>query len=321
MTRFPPGRRRSLSRRGVVTIEVLGVVPLLIIFAISIAEFSMAMRLNHKVSFSSRYGAKLASELPRSGNISLGNYNLPDTPDNLKLRIDAWLTASGLTPSAAVLLEHNACGAANPRQLQTADGIAIDDAELLPALPEASPAQNACYVRVTVWLPVLGNVPNALKTFGLDWTGALLRHSTVFRLESDNTPPVAVIDVPAASLPAGYRLLSSGPSSPSADGPAPIRLSTTRAGKTTLTFSGRGSRDAESSRGTLQYRWNGTARAAGVNDRPEYRTQIDMPPGTQIQRFQVSLAVTDECGCSSQFEVPVEVTRGDLVPVPDTSRN
>lgn len=312
-------RHRSMlkrPRRGIVTIEVLGVMPCLLIFALSIAEFSMALRLNHKVAFSSRYGAKLASEQPRFGPISLASYNQPETPDNLKYRIDRWLTASGLSPSSAVLLEHNACGVEQPHQLQLASDIDLPDLNELPPLPAAEPGLNLCYARVTVWLPVVGNVPNALKTFGLDWQGALLRHSTVFRVESDNEFPEPVISITEDSLPSGVTISAVT----DANGEPRFQLAIRRSGRTTITLTGAESRDRETPANRLKYRWSTNGRSvSGANGR-EFRMAVQRPTSGTRQLLQIGLDVTDDCGCSSKLEIPVEVLAGDdlpLTPIPD----
>jgi|GEM_PF-1682478 len=312
-------RTRSLSsqpRRGIVTIEVLGVMPCLLIFALSVAEFSMALRLNHKVAFSSRYGAKLASEQPRFGQTSLALLNQPQTPDNLKYRIDRWLVASNLTPSAAVLLEHNACGVEQPHQMQMASGIELSDIHELPPLPTPQPGLNVCYARVTVWLPVVGNVPNALKTFGLDWQGALLRHSTVFRVEADNAFPEPVISLAEDSLPSGMTASAVTDS----NGQPRFQIASQRSGKTTITFSATGSHDRETPAHRLKFRWSTNGQAlSGANGR-EYRMALQRPAAGSRQLLQIGLDVSDDCGCSSKLEIPVEVLAGDdlpLTPIPD----
>ncbi|MBI1348147.1 hypothetical protein GC163_17875 [bacterium] len=308
---------QSRQRRGIITIEVLAVMPCLLIFAVSLAEFSMALRLNHKVAFSSRFGAKLASEQPRFGTTSLATCNQSQTVDNLKARIDRWLVGSNLTPSAAVLLEHNACGVDAPLQLQSAAGVQIDDLQELPALPVAQPELNVAYVRVTVWLPVVGNVPNALKTFGLDWQGALLRHSTVFRLESDNAFPEPVISVMEDSLPEGVTVAAVSQDS----GAAQFQVGLHRSGRTTLTMTAAASHDRETPRQQLKYRWTSTGRSVGNANGREFRMVLDRPTNGSRQLLQVGLDVTDDCGCSSRLEIPVEVLAGDdlpLTPIPET---
>lgn len=308
------------SRRGIITIEVLGVMPCLLIFALSISEFSMALRLNHKVAFASRYGAKLASEQPRFGQNSLAVCNQVQTPDNLKYRIDRWLTASNLTPSAAVLLEHNACGVGQTYQLQTSPGVEIGNDRPLPPLPVPVPQLNVCYVRVTVWLPVVGNVPNALKTFGLDWDGALLRHSTLFRLETDNSFPEPVISVAEESLPSGVTVAAAT----DLNGVPALQFATRHSGRSTVTFTAAGSHDRETTASRLKYRWTSNATALSGNQGREFRMAIQRPQSGRQESLQVGLEVTDDCGCSSKLEIPVEVLAGDdlpLTPIPEPTNS
>jgi len=307
--------RIDRRRRGVVTIEVLGVVPLLIIFAVSVAEFSMAMRLHQRVAFASRYGAKLASEAPRFGTQSLSQFNTGSSDLDLKARIDRWLVSTGLSRSLAVRLDHNACGVEGRLQTRIESGLNLPNDGDLPDLPAPAADGNGCYVRVTVWLPLDRNLPNALKTFGLDWSGATIRHSTVFRLETDNQPPVPAVELLSQQLPQGFQLQTSA-----ADGgslsPAAIRISADRHGPLELSFSARGSRDAETPRAGLSYHWTTTAQARGMTNSEAFRARLDLRPGVHRQTFNVALDVTDECSCSSKLMVPVEVTRNDALGTP-----
>ena len=299
-------------RRGIVTLEVLGVMPILLLFAMSIAEFSMAMRVHQKVAFASRFGAKLASEVPRVGAGSLAELNTVGNTSSLKTRVDEWLIATGLSPSLAVRLEHNACGVANTDQILSATDSLPDDTTRLP-LPPADGVLQVCYVRVTVWLPLEPNLPNALRTFGLNWTGASVSHSTTFRLEADNQPPAPEIELLANDLPQGYELQPIDEAA--ADGPR-FRITTDRNGPVELRFSARNSRDAESGSRRLTYRWKTDGTPVGRNTQAEFRARMQLSAKQQTQRIQVALDVSDECSCSSKLMLPVELTRPELTKGP-----
>lgn len=306
---FTSVRQRSRqARRGIVTLEFLGVFPLLLIFGLSIAQFSMAARLNQRVIFASRYGAKLASEMPRAGSRNVGNFNARHVSGNLKSHVDSWLQASGLSEASEVILEHNVCGATNTLQRLGTDA----GNKALPPLPAAWNADNVNYVRVTVAVPVVPNLPNMLKTFGLDWSGVVFRHSTVFRMETDNAPPVPAITVDAHDLPSGVRLLPEEQNAKTnGDQPAPLRLATSRSGPVTVTLSGAYSRDVEDGLGQMAFQWNVPGAAKGSTNGASVRMKLDLPKNGTVVQQVVTLTVTDSCQCSRKAEVPVE-----LVPEP-----
>ncbi|MBC8290747.1 MAG: hypothetical protein H8E37_10570, partial [Planctomycetes bacterium] len=77
-----------------------------------------------------------------------------------------------------------------------------------PTLPGGEPPAGEAYVKVTVCVKLTGNVPNCLSTFGFDLNGpngtagdaddCTIEHSTVFRIETNNTtvqPDINVISV------------------------------------------------------------------------------------------------------------------------------
>lgn len=301
------------ARRGIVTLEVLGVMPILLIFAVSIAEFSMAMRLHHKVAFASRYGAKLAAEAPRVGPGSLAELNIAGSPESLKARIDGWLISAGLSPSLAVRLDHNACGLGGTQQWLTDEASANPPEAELPALPPGDPQAQVAYVRVTVWLPLGRNLPNALRTFGLDWNGAAIHHATTFRLESDNQYPVPDIRLDANDLPQGVNVDPASLSTAARQRGEPIRLTTDRPGSLVLPWTAAGSRDAETPAGRLRYRWTTTGDPLGATNRRDFASRVTLNSPLDTTRIQLALDVSDECSCSSKLEIPVEIRRSDAL--------
>lgn len=296
------------TRRGIITLEFLGVFPLLLIFGLSIAQFSMAARLNQRVIFASRYGAKLAAEMPRVGERNVGNFNERQQSGNLKSQVDHWLMAAGLSAASEVILEHNVCGATNPLQRQGA----TDSSKSLPALPTAWNSDNVNYVRVTVAVPVVPNVPNMLKTFGLDWSGVVFRHSTVFRMETDNQPPQPKITLNSRDLPTGLRVLPSKAGEENSNEPAPLRLATSRTGSVNFTLSGASSSDYEDGAGKMSFQWNVPGASYGTSTGASVRMKFDAPKNGSVVQQVVTLTVTDSCNCSRKAELPVE-----LVPEPE----
>lgn len=170
-----------MGRRGVVIVELILWLPVLAVFLAALVEFSLIYKMNQQVSYASRFGAKWASEANRT--------QLPTLAEPLKDAIDQHLAVAGLTSACRVMLEHNVC-AANPQQ-QAGGNCACETnglplpGNLPPTLPEGG------FVKVTVCVPLAGNVPNLLDVFGFDLTGKSLTHSTLFKLEAPNAPPIS----------------------------------------------------------------------------------------------------------------------------------
>jgi Flp pilus assembly protein TadG len=157
----------------VVALEVLLLFPILVIMLLAVVEFGLIMAAGKHVEFASRLGAKLAAE---SSNLEL--FNAPSTMDNLKDQVDQYLNTAGYTDSCQVLLEHNVTGVANPSQ---ANPLMAD----CPCTPVSGPIGSLPpeSVRVTVCLPMTGNIPNSLETFGFDISGCVIRQSVVWIYE------------------------------------------------------------------------------------------------------------------------------------------
>ena len=104
---------------------------------------------------------------------------------SLKTEIDKYLTTAGYTNSCTVILEHNVIGAANPVQTNPpAGGCTCNPDGSLPAAVVGPPVTVIESVRVTVCLPMDGNIPNCLATFGFDHSDCSIRHSSVWRFEN-----------------------------------------------------------------------------------------------------------------------------------------
>jgi hypothetical protein len=110
-------------RRAVVTLELIFAIPILLIVLLAVVEVGLVLAASKHVEFASRLGARLAAEIPRNGGPpDLGTFNLPATLNNLKDRVDEYLTTAGYTNSCAVILEHNAVGVPSPSQTDD-DGV------------------------------------------------------------------------------------------------------------------------------------------------------------------------------------------------------
>jgi hypothetical protein len=160
-------------RRGVVTLEVILLFPILLILLLAVIEFGLIMAAAQHVEAASRLGAKLAAE---TSNLPL--FNAPSTMDNLKERVDQYLNTAGYTDSCQVILEHNVMGMGNPAQFNPLGSPCNCTPEPGPmgSLPAGS-------VRVTVCLALSGNVPNVLDMYGFDISNRTVRQSVVWIYE------------------------------------------------------------------------------------------------------------------------------------------
>ena len=166
-------------------LELILVAPILMIILLAIVEFGLILAADKHVEFASRLGAKIAAEVPRSGGSpNLSNVNNPATLANIKVQVDNYLATAGYSDSCQVILEHNATGVANP--LQENPLVApcpCGPVGSLPASVVGPPVTAVESVRVTVCLPMQGNIPNGLFSFGFDITNCSIQQSTVWQYE------------------------------------------------------------------------------------------------------------------------------------------
>jgi len=172
-----PLRREGKELRGVVTLELILVFPILMILLLAIIEFGLIYSTIQHVSYSSRLGAKLSSE---QSTVNLGTYNQNGGVSPLRTEINNYLTTAGFnTLSCQITLQHNVAGAANNTQENPDPAPAgCDCVAPVNNLPVGSE-----YVRVTVCVPVTGNVPNLLATFGFDIADYEVEETTTFPYE------------------------------------------------------------------------------------------------------------------------------------------
>lgn len=162
-------------RLGVITLEFLLVFPLLFILLLAVYEFGLILAAAKHVENAARLGAKYSAEV---GDLDV--FNDPGTFDNLKERVDQYLNTAGYTDSCQVILEHNVAEVANP--LQPNPLVADCPCNPVGSLPVHS-------VRVTVCLPMTGNIPNGLSSFGFDISDSVIRSSVVSIYEQLPVPP------------------------------------------------------------------------------------------------------------------------------------
>lgn len=302
-------------RAGIVTVELILTLPVLLIFLAAVIQFGLIYTVNQKVAYASRFGARLASEEPRA---SLNDLNLSGGGSRLRTAINNYLSNAEITTGACtVVLEHNAC---LPNQTQTdTDGSGCNCGVPATALPAGPPpAGNSEYVRVTVCVPLTGNVPDLLSSFGFSVAGCTIEHTTVFRYEPNNAVPNAVVTAPVQGLPAGF---AASPDITSAALTCPptstLTISAPNVTATgtmfTLNFDALNSNDAEDPFGSLSFAWATSGVPVGPTNGTAFTAQFTVPGtagGTSANSTEtVSLAVSDTCGGTGSHVLIVEVNR------------
>lgn len=308
-------RDNRACRSGVITVELLLAFPILLIVLAAVIEFGLIYAVNQKVAYASRFGAKLASEEPRT---TLNDFNLPAGGSRLRTAVNRFLSTAELpTGACTVILEHNAC-LANQTQTDT-DGSGCNcgaPAAPLPAGPP--PAGNPEYVRVTVCVPLIGNVPDLVSSFGFSVAGFTIEHSTVFRYEPNNQAPDTVIEVPVQALPAGFTAnpdftVAAQTSPPTATIIVSADNTTATNATFNINFNANNSTDAEDAFANLTFAWSTTATPVGATNTPAFTAQFTVP-GTAggaaaTDTRTVTLVVTDTCGASDTQVLAIQIDR------------
>ena len=302
-------------RRGVAVVELIIWLPVLMTALMAIVEFALMQQVNQQVNLASRYGAKIASEVTRAFATSpnLSDINQTATVNNLQSRIDTFLANAGLTASSEVRLEHNAC-VNNPLQVDTATPCTCN-ATGPGTLPAGEPPQGEAYVRVTVCVPLTGNVPNLLSTLGFDITDRIVRHSTNYRVETNNSAPSPVIRL--QSLPAGVTFGVGGPVPVTTPPSTLIRLDVNRAiapDPISLSFDGNLTTDLETPLAGLTLTWTKTGvPASGPTAGSTFNANFDVPnnifPIDPDTVHFVQLTATDPCGGTFSRTLSILVRR------------
>ena len=302
-------------RSAVITVELLLAFPILLIALAAILEFGLIYTVNQKVAYASRFGAKLASEEPRTG---LDDLNLAAGGSRLRTAINRFLSTAEIpTGACTVILEHNAC-LANQSQTDT-DGSGCNCGAPATALPAGPPPSGTPeYVRVTVCVPLAGNVPDLVSSFGFSIAGFTIEHSTVFRYEPNNAAPNAVIEIPIQALPAGFTATPDFTVAAQTSPPtASVVISAPNATATNTTFNvsfnANNSTDAEDPFGSLTFNWSTTATPIGPTNAATFTAQFTVPGtagGAAASDNQtVTLMVTDTCGATGTRVLPFQIDR------------
>lgn len=300
------------SRRGIVVLELLLWLPVLLTSLVAVIEFAIMQQVNQQVTLASRYGAKIAAEITRAYTVSpnLGDINLSSTTNNLQSQIDTFLANAGLTASCEVRLEHNAC-VDNSEQVDTVTpcNCAATGPAALPAGEPPGPPGEA-YVRVTVCVPLLGNVPNCLSTFGFDLTDRIARHSTTYRIETNNTAPSPVIRL--LTLPTGVTYAGALPVLTPPTNSIQLNANGASSDPFNLTFDGILTTDVETPFTGLTLTWTKTGTpASGPTTGAGVAASFDRPNnvGDPNTVHTVQLTVTDPCGASTTRTLTITVQR------------
>lgn len=303
--------RRSIEpsqERGVVVLELLLVLPIYVLLVLGIIQLSLMYQVDKQVAYASRFGAKIASETTRelAAPIRLSNLALSG---ELRRQVDCYLENAGLTGSCGVILEHNAC-VPNPIQEDVDPG--CDCSPPVEPLPGGEPG-DAAYVRVTVCVPLAGNVLDILPAFdGFSVADMLVRHATIFRIEEDNQPPDPVLRMPAQPIAGG----TVSPPLPVTSPPTPsvtITLDATAPNGLTLTFDGANTTDPEEPLADLTLTWaadtdgNGSLETMGAG--VTFTTAFDTPGPGDTLVHRVRLTATDGCLAQGQTQLIVRIER------------
>lgn len=317
MIRLPLIRSRPTRKRraGIVTVELLLTLPVLLVFLAAVIQFALIYSVNQKVAYASRFGARLASEEPRT---SLDDLNLSGGGSRLRTAINNYLANADLTTGACtVILEHNAC-LANQTQTDT-DGSGCNCGAPAAALPAGPPpAGTPEYVRVTVCVPLTGNVPDLLSSFGFSVAGCTIEHTTLFRYEPNNAVPNVVVRAPVQALPGGFTaspdITTTALTCPPTTTLTVFAANSTATGATVdLDFDGLSTTDAEDPFASLSFAWATSGVPVGPTNGTAFTGRFTVPgtaggaPASTTET--VTVAVTDTCGGVGSHVLIVEVNR------------
>ena len=306
---------RRDRRSAVITVELLLSLPILLITLAAVVEFGLIYAVSQKVAYASRFAARLASEEPRT---YLDDLNTAVGPSRLRTSVNRFLSTAEITTGAcSIIFEHNAC-LANQSQTNT-DGSGCNCGAPATALPAGPPpAGNTEYVRVTVCVPLIGNVPDLVSSFGFSIAGFTIEHSTVFRYEPNNAVPTSITELPIQALPAGYTAAPDITVAAQVSPPTnPLIISVANATPTndmvTLSFNANNSTDVEDPFGSLTFAWSTTATPVGPTTTSPFMATFTVP-GTMggaaaSDTRTVTLAVTDTCGGTGTQILSVQIDR------------
>jgi len=172
-TTSPQVGRQTHPRSAIIVVELLLMLPILLLLLAAVVEFGSIFAVMQNVSFASRMGAKFASQQTSGAAI----INLVNN-ETLLAQVNRHLIEAGLEHGACrVLVHHN--DVTSPKVAIAEPPSGACDCEL-PSLGLPSPK---IAVRVTVCVPLEGNVPDLLSTFGFSLSDKQVHQSTTLRVE------------------------------------------------------------------------------------------------------------------------------------------
>jgi len=180
-TQFPVSTRYArarLRRRGVVTLELIVVTPIIAIMLSAVIEFGIMLAGIEQITASARAGSKIASEL---SNADIGNVATAVNVDLVQAAVDNVLGSAGMA-SCMVILEHNPDCNGLVAATKTA-GACVGCAAPGTALPTTAVIPSGT-IRVTVCVEATQFAPNLLSTFGYDLTGQIVSESITLPYEN-----------------------------------------------------------------------------------------------------------------------------------------
>lgn len=170
--------RAKSRRRGVVTLELIVVTPIIAIILSAVIEFGIMLASIEQITASVRAGGKIASEL---SNADIGSAATAVNVDLVQAAVDNVLGSAGMS-SCMVILEHNPDCNGLVAATKTA-GACAGCAAPATALPTTAVIPNGT-VRVTVCVEATQLAPNLLLTFGYDLTGQVVSESITLPYEN-----------------------------------------------------------------------------------------------------------------------------------------
>ena len=162
-------RRRS----GIVSVELILMLPILLILLAAIVEFGLILSMIQSVEAANRYGARLVSERP--GGAAAVAFA---TSGDLRQALNRHLQVAGIQHGVCRLtVEHNGPSSPN-RGGDAPPGAGCDCRPPGTSLPLPRTA-----VRLTICVPLKDNIPDLLGGFGFSLTDRVIQQTTTFRLE------------------------------------------------------------------------------------------------------------------------------------------
>lgn len=161
--------RRYLSRYGVLSLELVLVLPLMLVALLATVQFGKYFANLQELAFATRVGAEEAAKT--SG---LSTMEGDPVPANVVQAVDQQLAAFGVT-RRIIVLEHNAGGIP----------VSLVDPAGAPIPTKLSPVPPGQYVRILITVPKADIMPELLKVFGLHlaWGCKTTTLSTVWAYE------------------------------------------------------------------------------------------------------------------------------------------